>query len=118
MGDFDAFTTAYIETAFWLAVDGAGESVGWTFSLNDLAPEALESILEDCADFQVLAGELVSDHPAIAGRDFYLTRNRHGAGFWDGDWPHDVGRRLTELSRPYGTFGLYVGDDWKLHACG
>ena len=38
------------------------------------------------------AGEVVailsyqgSDLSSLAGHDFFLTRNRHGAGFWDKD---------------------------------
>jgi len=43
-----------------------------------------------------------------------MTRNGHGAGFWDGDWPDD-GDRLTKASEAYGTFDLYVGDDGEIH---
>jgi hypothetical protein len=35
------------------------------------------------------------------GHDFWLTRNGHGAGFWDRGLG-DRGRRLTEACRPYG----------------
>lgn len=48
-----------------------------------------------------------------AGSDFHLTRNRHGCGFWDGDWTRslasgqDQGDSLTELARPYGTAELF-----------
>jgi hypothetical protein len=44
------------------------------------------------------------------GHDFWLTRNGHGAGFWDGDWPEEVGKRLTEASKKYGEVYLYVQD--------
>lgn len=37
-----------------------------------------------------------------AGHDFYLTRNGHGAGFWDGDYEKAKGQRLTDACRPYG----------------
>lgn len=35
------------------------------------------------------------------GHDFSLTRNHHGAGFWDRGHGHD-GQILTEKCRPYG----------------
>ena len=37
-----------------------------------------------------------------AAHDFILTRNGHGAGFWDGDWHEPWGERLTELCKVFG----------------
>ena len=42
--------------------------------------------------------------------DFWLTRNGHGTGFWDGDYP-ETGDRLTELAKKFGECNLYVTDD-------
>lgn len=41
-----------------------------------------------------------------AGHDFWLTRNQHGAGFWDGDWP-DHGHHLTDLCEIFGSLEVY-----------
>lgn len=57
------------------------------------------------------------------GHDFWLTRNGHGAGFWDGDWDRDepdigpmlLGDRLTTLAKNYGECDLYIGDDGKIY---
>jgi len=46
-----------------------------------------------------------------AAHDFILTRNGHGAGFWDGDWCQPWGDKLTELCRKFGELNCYVGDD-------
>lgn len=44
------------------------------------------------------------------GHDFWLTRNGHGAGFWDrGLGP--LGQRLTDAAKVYGEANLYVRDD-------
>ena len=51
-----------------------------------------------------------------AGHDFWLTRNHHGAGFWDGDWPEDVDEKLTEASHSWGEMDLYVGDDGRVYS--
>jgi hypothetical protein len=45
-----------------------------------------------------------------AGHDFWLTRNGHGAGFWDGEWYKEVGERLTKASKAFGEVNIYVGD--------
>ncbi len=51
----------------------------------------------------------------MGGHDFWLTRNRHGAGFWDGDWDKEVGKRLTESCREFGEVWIDVGDDGKIY---
>lgn len=50
-----------------------------------------------------------------AGHDFWLTRNHHGAGFWDGDWPEAAGETLTNAAHSYGETDLYKGDDKLLY---
>jgi hypothetical protein len=49
-------------------------------------------------------------HPVMeyAGHDFWLTRNHHGAGFWDGDWEQSAGEKLTALAESFGEFNLYT----------
>jgi hypothetical protein len=37
-----------------------------------------------------------------AGHDLWLTRNRHGAGFWDGDWPTEYADELTAAAHDFG----------------
>jgi hypothetical protein len=51
----------------------------------------------------------------MAGHAFWLTRNGHGAGFWDGDWPEPHASALDEASKAFGSFDLYVGDDGMIH---
>lgn len=62
-------------------------------------------------NFQAEHADDIGDKAGQAGQDFYLTRNRHGAGFWDSNWPNDVGQRLTKASHTYGTFALVCDDD-------
>jgi hypothetical protein len=40
------------------------------------------------------------------GHDFSLTRNHHGAGFWDRGW-QDLGDWLTRVSQSFGSCSLY-----------
>lgn len=70
-----------------------------------LGAKNVSEIREDARDFFDQAYDMIKDDLNRAGGDFHLTRNRHGAGFWDGDWK-DNGDKLTELSRPYGTLEL------------
>ena len=46
-----------------------------------------------------------------AAHDFILTRNHHGAGFWDGDWADPWGNQLTVLAHSYPQLETYLDDD-------
>jgi hypothetical protein len=48
------------------------------------------------------------------GHDFALTRNGHGAGFWDRGLG-ELGQRLSDASKPYGEQHLILGDDGNVH---
>jgi hypothetical protein len=61
------------------------------------------------------AGAPFREDDAGAGMDFWLTRNGHGAGFWDGDWPEKQGEALTALAEEFGELNVCVGDDGKLY---
>lgn len=117
------FICSYIETMLWAEVDSDGQpldSQEVTFSL-----EALRTIVRDCTEFEAselcaLAVEAAprdgySESLSLVAHDFWLTRNRHGAGFWDGDYPKELGKKLTEYCHTFGELSPYIGDDGKLY---
>ena len=113
----DNFTRAYIECALWSSTDDDGEPLDSVYSIDDLSKGALENMQIDCADFQSSFGAQyrvagLSDEQA--GHDFWLTRNRHGAGFWDRGIG-DSGEALTDAAHAYGSVDLYVGDDGLIY---
>lgn len=102
-----------------------GEPLDTNYSLDGFAPEALLRAIKDCAEFEENNAADIRDgatghNPnsaivAQAGHDFWLTRNGHGAGFWDGDWSEPQASRLTEASDAFGEVNLYVGDNGRLY---
>lgn len=117
--ELDEFTLAYFECALWSTYDQSNEAGGNPLSTNyDLrhcARETLQQGKTDCDAFRSDAGELLSTlEDALAGHDFWLTRNRHGAGFWDRGLGR-IGDRLTDLAHSYKEIDLYVGDDTRLY---
>lgn len=117
----DEFTRAYIEAMLFSTSDQSdeqgGEPLDKNYSVSDIAPETMELIVEDCADFQKRFGHLIEDDGGDwgrAGHDFWLTREGHGAGFWDGGWPNH-GDELSEAAKSYGGFDLTVGDDGLIY---
>jgi len=111
----DTFTKGYIGGALWSELDDEEEPLDKNYEIEDIAPEALAEMIADAAKFQTENWEDIQDDLFKAGLDFWLTRNRHGAGFWDGDWPKEVGKRLTKNSHAYGEVHLYVGNDRLLY---
>lgn len=120
MIQFTEFQKAYLDCALWSSTDESteqgGESLDANYGIRDIAPESLAKMLKDCdvfyhdnLDMLVLVG---SD--AQHGHDFWLTRNGHGAGFWDRDYGQ-IGDDLTLASNACGTRDLYVGDDDRLY---
>lgn len=83
------------------------------YSSSDISTELMARIEADCAKFQA-DNDLSEGTLEQAGHDFWLTRNGHGAGFWDGDWP-ESGDALTEASKAFGIVDIYVGDDGLIY---
>jgi len=108
------FMNAYIEAMLWASTDDNGEPMDSQYDDTDLSDEARARIERDCAGFLLANWEWIGSEYERAGHDFWLTRNRHGAGFWDGDWP-EHGDALTQAAHGYGETDLYVGDDGKLY---
>lgn len=114
--DLDTFTLAYLECALWSSTDFDGNPLDDDYGLEDLSRETLLQAVEECRSFQDEHWNNICQDVARAGRDFWLTRNGHGAGFWNGDWEDKVGIRLTKAAKVYGSVDLYVGDDGKIYS--
>ncbi len=111
----DVFTQQYIKTALWSSTDD--DDMPLDEHPEDLAEETLVKMEADCAKFQRdNAADLEGADLEKAGHDFWLTRNGHGAGFWDGDWPEEIGKRLTEACKKFGESTLYRGDDGRIYS--
>jgi len=135
MSDYiDEMVDAYVEALLWagLAIGDENDTDENTptfeeagYSAWDLTPEALSEVLRDCQDFYethacildwVRTRGLMSQwySPGQAGHDFYLTRNGHGAGFWDRGLGV-LGDILTAGSKPYGETNEYA-ENGKVYA--
>lgn len=117
----DSFTSAYIEAALWASMDDDCNPLDANYGISDLSECALAKITADCERFQ--AENIIPDYDnreytdaEMAGHDFFLTRNHHGAGFWDRDALSEEDRdRLTAAAHSFGGCDLYVGDDGKIY---
>lgn len=114
----DKFLRAYLEAALWSSTDDEGENLDKNYSIEDFSNEALEEAIHDTNSF-IVANEAdlaQAGDDGQNGHDFWLTRERHGAGFWDrGYLDKDVAKRLTDAAHAYGEGNIYVGDDGKIY---
>lgn len=95
----------YQECAPWASEDKIRNS-GHPFSAK-----ALARFKKDCQDFLDTCDAAGLDLSGIdssqLGHDFWLTRNRHGAGFWDRGLG-ELGKQLTDLAHAAGECSLYI----------
>ncbi len=97
------------------------------FTAADIDTAGMASMREDVAAMVEAAGEdfdayclsrgyneAQSTVEEYFGHDFLLSRDGHGAGFWDRGLGA-LGERLHALAKPFGESGLYVGDDSILY---
>ena len=95
--DLKEFIGGYMEAIFFTEDEEIGES-----GVDELSLPAKASIVSDCAAFYLAnkqdLNDAYSNHKYNfdqAGRDFWLTRNGHGIGFWDRGMG-EVGQNLSD----------------------
>ena len=114
----------YIVCALWSSVycgpkegPDAPEYMDDEVGIYDFDPETLRKLADEYRRFLTDCTDEIGYGCARAAHDFWLTRNHHGAGFWDtGRWPEEDGKKMTEYAHKAGEVTLYVGDDGKVYA--
>ena len=106
MTDWTPFESSYIETALWSSMTDV-----------EFSDDAIKAIKEDCANFIEIAADVLDPNSTEyrVAHDFWLARNRHVAGFCDGDYPKEIGKRLTDIARSFGECYVYLGNDGKFY---
>jgi hypothetical protein len=104
--DVDEILNSYLETALWSTPDmDATEDdddydrcLDKNYSITDFDEESAQKSRKDIESFLDKAKLLTHDamyelgmEVGRIGHDFWLTRNGHGAGFWDGDYDQRKG---------------------------
>lgn len=113
------FVDHYLQTLLWsenvsLSQDSALVPADSLFTVENLDLPGKFFVFESCIKFWASANELIDEENFAgeyiqqAGHDFCLTRNGHGAGFWDGDWAEPAASQLTKMSEAAGTESLFA----------
>ena len=106
-----------IECALWIGMrmtdceelDLRGEDVPADVE-DGIRADVVDFVLGNTSDCVAYAASFSA---ADIGHDFMLTRNGHGAGFWDRGLG-DLGDRLTAAAKAYGEQMVVVGSDGVL----
>jgi hypothetical protein len=114
------FTDNYIECMLWAESGDPDSPLGEQADRDEIDTKSLDQITSDCNDFladPITLVFVVNKGPEQCGHDFWLTRNGHGAGFWDRGWGA-VGEYLTARSKAAGDCDVYRGDDGLIYIMG
>lgn len=120
--DPDEFFDAYVTAALWSSTDGDDTPLDNEHTAENIDAETTDKMRADCERFQAINTTLLSRYyealpltdwtpEAQAGHDLWLSRNGHGAGFFDRNVPKAIKDALQDSARAFGTYDLYVGDD-------
>lgn len=105
---FSEFLSAYREAVYFTErPDGAGAA---TWDNADESVSMVRALWDDCAAFFDAHTDDIFDYGAAqAGHDFWLTRNGHGAGFWEEDYgTPEICARLDAAARAAGPRAVYL----------
>lgn len=109
----ESMVNHYLVTALWSSSDDNDDPMDGKYGVKDFTVAARQQAAKDCDAFVLaceeagLGGALFQNGYDEAGHDFWLTRNGHGAGFWDGDYGDD-GDALTEIAKRFREVNLYA----------
>lgn len=120
---------AYLTCAAWSSsnFDAEGHEIDTDLAKYDFSTQSQIVAFWHCSEFlhhPAAQQALATGHwsPDQLGHDLWLTRNRHGVGFWDrySKWgedheAYDLGEVLTSVAHDMGEQYAYVGDDNMIH---
>jgi len=108
---FRDFFMAYLECAEWTNLEEPPHGAKPITGGRSFSAEATKKAHDDCEKFiadncKLLVG-LESEQ---CGHDFWLTRNRHGAGFWDRGYGQ-LGKDLTRAAQKFPEQHTWINDN-------
>lgn len=122
--DKQAAATAYLACAIWTIPEDEPQNPEPSEQARAHASAAIESFVTRAFGLAEEAIERPGYDAARLGHDLWLTRNGHGAGFWDRDELDDpdlgpsLGDALTACAEQMGARDAYAGDDGLIYIDG
>lgn len=105
--------SSYLTCAAWSSTDDEGEPLD-SYQFSDEAEkrmkEDLDKFCEEMDEEFEAEYEDAGGTPEQFAHDFWLTRNGHGAGFWDRGLGA-LGDKLTKMAKVHGSCDLYLNEE-------
>lgn len=105
----------YLRCALWVADDENNFEDKTIYDFSDEAERQAKKEIEwfvDAARDAIVSTNISDD---AIGHDLWLTRNNHGAGFWDRGYKKEDEEELSELCKILGEVWIELGDDGKIY---
>lgn len=114
---------AYLDCALLASNDestpSGGEPLDENYSIGDIEKKSIEQAKKDCETFAQVHSDLIAASKLdddIVGHSLWLSRNEHGAGFFDwysvcdkeNEKAYEACQKLQEEARRKGGRNLYV----------
>ena len=131
------FAAGYFEALLWAEHDiddKDNDTLGDIYGIKDIAGLSRDEARAECADFLAQAGDLLLSASTMgeyrdvyegrlrlskgfkwAGRDFLLTRNGHGVGFWNRRLPDHIANELSDIAESFGSVYVFSNGTNTLH---
>lgn len=121
----DLFVNHFIHCLLWSETDSNTDTpLDQDYNEADVSAESRTLITRDCSMFLHLADTLIRQSIGIgdyigvnvweySAHDFCLTRNGHGAGFWDRNLG-ELGKQLTAISKQFVEMAAFVNDQGEI----
>jgi len=124
---------ALAETVLFSECDNHGVPLDANYTIESFDEESLNKLYVEYQQFISVVEEKITAavgenwdciddfydlaQPAInqTEYDYILTRNHHGAGFWDGDWSSEVSQILDDAAQSQSEFTAYVDDYGRIY---
>lgn len=120
----EEFFQSFLVTLLWSTNHGEDGNLDDDHDLQDIHPDTITGLRKECDQFleenhddiQALISEVEGYTFATAGHDLVLSRNGHGAGFFD--MGLDVADRLQAAADKMSQVDAYLGDDGMVYVMG
>ncbi len=85
-------------------------------TIDNVSDNAKIKAYNDIKKFLNYAGDAINGiEESQLGHDIWLTRNHHGAGFFDRGYPKNIAKKLDDAATKLGDEYLFIGEDGMIH---
>jgi len=103
--DLDSVVHSYLHAALWTS------ELDSEYDTHEIDDDSISKAVADCRRFVELAGDLLNGlEESEIGHDFWLSRNGHGAGFFDKGLG-EIGDRLQEIARSFREINVFPPEE-------